>query len=83
MELTKTVKGTDLCLGDVVRLAIHKFPDAIVYKILGDTIYLRRPYMANESFSYTGGVITYIGLEDFNCTANAEFKLVYRDTDLT
>lgn len=74
----KTIKGNKLKLADVIRLDADKFADAIVCQITDTEVILRRPYMQAEDFSYTGGVITYIGLEEFKADKQRTFKLVYR-----
>jgi hypothetical protein len=59
------VELKDLKLGDVVRLDLQAYGDATVRKINADgTVVVFRPYVHSEDFSYTGGVICYIGTED-------------------
>src|SRR5262245_18490708 len=57
--------GKDLNLGDTVCVAEGTYDHAMVFRIEKDAIHLRRPYMTHADFSYTGGVITYMGLEEF------------------
>jgi hypothetical protein len=53
----------DLKLADTVRLGSGPFMDAKVHQITADTVTLWRPYIMNQDFSYTGGVVLSIGLE--------------------
>jgi len=72
------VHSSRLTLGAVVRLWTNEpFGDAIVKKIdpNGD-INLFRPYGVTADFSYTGGVICYVGIEEFTAQAGLEFELV-------
>lgn len=68
----KRVKGSELQLGDVVRLGPignygpNKFSDAVVIQITDKEIHLFRPYAITADFQYTGGVIPYIGIEQFH-----------------
>lgn len=54
----------DLQLADTVRLGDGPYMDAVVTQIKNRRIHLRRPYMATAGFSYTGGVVATIGLEE-------------------
>lgn len=54
----------DLQLADTVRLGDGPFMDAVVTQIKTNRVHLRRPYIATADFSYTGGVIATIGLEE-------------------
>lgn len=64
--MTTTVKLSDLRIGDIVRLSDNNpFSDAIVKNVEGNLITLFRPYGANADFTYTGGVICYVGIEQF------------------
>lgn len=54
-------------LADTIRFeSTSQYNDAMVYRIDTDrqVVCLRRPYMTHADFSYTGGVIPYIGTED-------------------
>lgn len=64
-KLPQSVPIRDLQLGDVIRLNIAQFADAIVYKIEEELVWVERPYMTHANFSYTGGVIVSIGHENF------------------
>jgi hypothetical protein len=65
------VKAKDLKLADVVRT----FPDmsfgtSTVKQIKDGIITLFRPYVHTADFSYTGGVMCYIGIEEFKIPAD-------------
>jgi len=72
-----------LGLGDVVRISGHgAFEDATVKKLNADgSVQVVRPYIQTADFSYTGGVITYIGLEDF-AMHGADVELVRKGAPL-
>ena len=56
----------DLKLGDVVRLGLSGYEDATVYRQNPDgSVQVWRSYVTTADFSYTGGVIPYLGIEDF------------------
>ncbi len=56
----------DLKLGDTIRLGTGTYEDATVYRINKDgSVQVWRPYVTTADFSYTGGVIPYLGIEDF------------------
>jgi hypothetical protein len=57
------VKISELKLRDVVSLGDWPFSTAVVQKVDDDAVTLFRPYVHTSDFSYTGGVITYIGTE--------------------
>lgn len=82
LMLPATVPVTFLQLRDVVRLDLEAWADAIVHRIDADgTVHVRRPYMHAADFSYTGGVITTIGLEDFPMRPVGDITLVRRPGD--
>ena len=61
----KEVKISDLQLGDVVQVFEGPFGSAVVNQIKDGSVHFYRPYATTDDFSYTGGVIPYIGLEMF------------------
>jgi hypothetical protein len=84
--------GKDLHLGDVIRLAnmgtASPWHDCTVVKIepaakdkLG-AIHLVRPYIHTDDFAYTGGVLWYIGVEEFFIWPDTEVTLLERGKDL-
>jgi hypothetical protein len=69
----------DLNLGDIVRLRGVELPysSMTVYNKTKDgTCHVRRPYIQTEDFSYTGGVLNYIGLEDFTLSPETTVLLL-------
>lgn len=86
MENTKKkVRAKELGLGDIVRTGNvdDGYSDATVSNILSNgTVQLRRPYIHTANFSYTGGVITYIGIEDFELQPNSEVLLLKKGRPL-
>lgn len=62
------IKARDLQLGDVLNigsLGTAAWHTAIVNRIEGENIHLFRPYGTHADFSYTGGVICYVGIEQY------------------
>lgn len=61
------LKMSELKLGDTIRFWPHlKFTDSVVKQIKDGNITFFRPYVHTADFSYTGGVICYIGIEEWN-----------------
>ena len=58
------LKINELKLGDTVELFDGPWGYGIVNKIENDIIHIFRPYGTCADFSYTGGVIPYVGFED-------------------
>ena len=61
--MPEQVKICDLKLGDIVKLSDGAYMCATVQQVTPDEIIMVRPYIHCNDFSYTGGVITYIGQE--------------------
>lgn len=78
------VKGSELNLGDIVKVWDNSDPYsfATVKQIEKDTVTLFRPYVATADFSCTGGVICYVGIEEFKAWKSQEFELVKRGPKL-
>ncbi len=76
----KEISVKDLRLGDAVRLSLQKFSDATVYRINEEKkcVDVWRPYVHTSEFSYTGGVVPYIGIEDFSISFEQKVFLVER-----
>ncbi len=64
--INRTMKVRELQLADVVRLFEGPWGTGTVIKIDADSVLIYRTYQATADFSYTGGVIPYIGYE--HCT---------------
>lgn len=60
------VKTSELQLGDTVSShGMDAWSTAIVVQIKDDLVHLWRPYGTTTDFSYTGGVIPYVGIETY------------------
>ena len=57
------VKIKDLRLGDRISLFDGAYGSATVCNVKADIVEVIRPYIHTADFTYTGGVITYIGQE--------------------
>jgi hypothetical protein len=58
----------ELKLGDVVEAFEGPYGTATVKQIKDDIVTFFRPYVANENWSHTGGVLCYVGIEEFSTT---------------
>ena len=81
------IKTKDLKLGDVISLDLKGYSTATVISIGGEDswkwVEVIRPYIHIANFIYTGGVIPYIGFEQFKLTMNEqEVTLLSRDNNL-
>lgn len=65
MTVIGKLKTTELKLGDVVQVFDGAYGTATVKQIRDGMITFFRPYTQTADFSYTGGVICYIGFEEF------------------
>lgn len=64
--MREQVKGADLKLGDVVQTFDGAFNTAVVVKIEpGEHVMLFWPFATTSGFETTGGVIPYIGFEQY------------------
>jgi hypothetical protein len=70
----------NLQLADTVNLGFGPWGNAVVTQIKNGTITLSRPYVHTADFSYTGGVIPYIGMETltFNQSSTTKYELLER-----
>ena len=68
------VEHRELQLGDRVRLFEGAFNDATVINVTETVVTVFRPYVHTSNFSTTGGLIPYLGFEEFD---------LYRDSDKT
>ena len=75
----KQIKTKDLQLGDTVSLDYEAWDCAIVKRIKDGRITLFRPYGTPAEFSYTGGVICYVGIEEWDIEADeTPISLIHR-----
>ena len=75
------MKAIELKLGDRVRPKnsfMRCFNDMVVKQIHNEEITFYRPYVHTADFSYTGGVICFIGIEEFNVSIHSitEYELL-------
>jgi hypothetical protein len=82
----KTVKVTDLVLGDTIKLWDGDYGCATVYRITDVGVHVWRPYIRTSEFSYGGAadrrVVPHIGIEDFPLdrgNTSATFHVVRSD----
>lgn len=73
LPMQQPIPASELKLADVVILNQHAYSYATVKQITKRgtdlvNITLFRPYTQTADFSYTGGVICYIGIEEFTIT---------------
>ena len=66
MPAPSKVPVSSLGLGDIVKVHDGPYGSATVRQVYSDgSVQVWRPYVMVADFSYTGGVIPSIGLEDF------------------
>ena len=68
------MKAIELKLGDRVRPKnpfMRCFNDMVVKQIHNEEVTFFRPYVHTADFSYTGGVICLIGIEEFGCSIHS------------
>ena len=79
--MRERVKTEDLRLRDVVVVdGLMPFPHATVVNITDDEVTFFRPYVHTGDFSYTGGVLHYVGYEKWsvNKLHPQEWEIVLR-----
>lgn len=80
---TEKVKASELSLGDVVRFWDNDgYGDATVKQVKDGEVVFFRPYVQTADFSYTGGVICYLGFEEFSRFPNDTVELVRKGRPL-
>lgn len=75
------IKPRDMKLADTVRYnPFGKWSNAIVKQITATDVVLFRPYGTTADFSYTGGVICYVGIEEYTVplSSDMEYELLDR-----
>lgn len=80
--MTEQVKPCEMKLADVVQLFDAPFGHGIVHQIKDNIVYVFRPYAVTADFSYTGGVIPYIGMEtvELSTTSQRAYRVIERKT---
>lgn len=78
----QTITPREMQLGDVIRNGDSPFSDCTVKQIKDNMITLFRPYVHTSDFSYVGGIITYIGIEEYKISVDSdvEYQLIQRVT---
>lgn len=71
-----------LKLGDVVRTMDGAFGTATVKQVTEDRVHFFRPYVQTADFAYTGGVICYVGIEEWSVDRYSNEYLVYDEKEL-
>jgi hypothetical protein len=65
------VQAKDLRLADVVQIkGFGPWNHAIVKQVTDTQVHLFRPYGSTADFSYTRGVICYVGIEEYSVPRN-------------
>lgn len=75
------IKAGDANLGDVVELALdsdNPFTSSVVTQVTEKEIRLFRPYATTADFTYTGGVIPYIGIEQYSVPLDTDLILLQK-----
>ncbi len=72
-----------LRLGDVIETYEGMpFSTAVVIKVNENTVTLFRPYAITADFSYTGGVLAYVGIETYQIMRSESMVKVYERKEL-
>jgi hypothetical protein len=75
------IKPREMKLADTIKYSpFGKWNNAIVKQITDTDVTLFRPYGATADFSYTGGVICYVGIEEYTIpiSSDMEYELLER-----
>ena len=65
----------DLQLGDTIRISpFGTWNTAIVKQVTEKEVTIFRPYGTTASFSYTGGVICYLGIEEYRVLRDSSIQ---------
>jgi len=71
MSDTRTwVKASELKLADTIQVECSAWNFAIVKQVTEQDVVLFRPYGVTEDFSYSGGAICYVGIEEYSIPRN-------------
>ena len=74
--MSEQVKARDLHLADIIRVPSSSaeidmpWNTAIVREVTATEVKLFRPYGTTANFSYSGGVICYVGIENYSIPRN-------------
>jgi hypothetical protein len=78
--MNEKVKLSECSLGDVVRSVINNdaFADSTIINITPEFVTLFRPYVHTSDFTYTGGIIPYVGFEKWDAPLTMDVVMVYK-----
>lgn len=69
------LRPRDMHLADTVQLFNGAFGYGVVNQIKDGLVYVFRPFAATADFSYTGGVIPYVGIETVTYPIDSSVEL--------
>lgn len=72
------IKASELGLGDKVSSFEGAYRTSTVIRIEGDMVTLFRPYVHTSDCETAGGLIPYIGFEEFTIDVSTEVELLER-----
>lgn len=73
------IKPADMQLGDIVSIngrAQWEYSTCTVKQIKDGYVTLFRPYVHTNDFSYSGGVICYIAIEEYKVSVDSKYEYV-------
>lgn len=79
--MTDLTIAANLELGDEAKLEgnWNSYATFTVVKIEENAIHVVRPYIHTSDFSYTGGVIPYVGMENFTLSPDTKVDLLRKN----
>ena len=74
----------EMTLGDIVSIDNDTYSHAIVKQITNEWVTLFRPYVHTADFSYTGGVMCYVGIEEYkvHIDSTMPYRLIKKGKEL-
>ena len=81
MDAKNRVPFSELRLGDIVKLGLGPYADATVKNVKDGTVTFFRPYVVSSEFTYAGGVICTIGIEEFSTARTDQLWDIVRRAD--
>lgn len=82
MEQKATIKSSDMRLADTIQFYDGAYGTATVKKINEKTLLLYRPYVITQDFSYTGGVICSVAIEEITIPLDETKYVIYARKNL-
>lgn len=74
------IQAKDARLGDVVQLSPQPFNHATIVAITETGVKVCRPYVHTSDFTYTGGVLRYLGWEEFDLYPTTTVLIIQEST---